>query len=432
MTYNGMELLWLFFVYSFLGWVIETAAAGVSQKKLVNRGYFSSPFCFAYGTAAVMMTSFFWELTDQWFFLFLGCAALGTAVEWVIGKALERMNHRRWWDYSKKKFNFDGYICLQYSILWGILGLVAVKYANGFFNMVFHLIPDPVRSILLFVLLGIAALDLIASTAAVFHISKGMGKVRQWNSRIMSVTSKMAGAIVSCVEHRLLKAYPVLLEKADKAAGEGKFAEGCSFYKLFLLFFIGALLGDLVETVFCRFSMGWWMSRSSLVWGPFSIVWGIAIALATILLYKDREKPDAHIFIVGTVMGGVYEYLCSVFTELVFGKIFWDYSKIPFNLGGRINLLFCFFWGIAAVVWIKLLYPRISSLIEKIPKVPGVIVTWILVIFMVCNMVVSSAALIRYDAREKGIEPRNSIEQLLDERFPDERMERIYPNAKSR
>lgn len=55
------------------------------------------------------------------------------------------------------------------------------------------------------------------------------------------------------------------------------------------------------------------------------------------------------------------------FTELVFGTVFWDYSDIPFNLGGRINLLYCFFWGIAAVIWLKILYPRLSALIEKIP-----------------------------------------------------------------
>lgn len=66
-------------------------------------------------------------------------------------------------------------------------------------------------------------------------------------------------------------------------------------------------------------------------------------------------------FLTGTLLGGAYEYLCSVFTELVFGKVFWDYSKIPFNLGGRINLLYCFFWGIAAVVWFKILFPPVEN-----------------------------------------------------------------------
>ena len=127
------------------------------------------------------------------------------------------------------------------------------------------------------------------------------------------------------------------------------FARGASFYSILLLFFIGGVAGDLAETIFCRLKMGWWMSRSSVVWGPFSIVWGLALAAATLFLYKYRDRSASFFFVAGTLLGGLYEYLCSVFTELVFGTVFWDYSAIPFNLGGRINLLYCFFWGFAAV-----------------------------------------------------------------------------------
>ena len=84
----------------------------------------------------------------------------------------------------------------------------------------------------------------------------------------------------------------------------------------------------------------------------------------------------------------------AYFRRLVFGKVFWDYSKIPFNLGGRINLLYCFFWGIAAVVWMKMLYPFFSGLIEKVPKKAGHILTWVMLVFMVCNMLFSAMALI--------------------------------------
>ena len=226
--------------------------------------------------------------------------------------------------------------------------------------------------------------------------------------------------------------YDEAVTLASMIIKEGKFAEGCGFYKLFWLFLIGALLGDFTETIFCRITGGVWMSRSSLVWGPFSIVWGLAITLATTLLYKDRDKPDRHIFFVGTFLGGAYEYVCSVFTELVFGQVFWDYSQIPFNLGGRVNLLYCFFWGIAAVVWIKLLYPRFSGWIERIPKIAGYIATWILVVFMAADIIVSSAALVRYDQRAGGEAADHGWEQLIDENFDDGKMQRIYPNAKQR
>ncbi len=429
----GYELAMLFFIYSFLGWIAETVVKSLSKKKFVNRGFFTGPFCYIYGFSGVLMSIAFKDLRSQPVFLFLGCAALATAIEWFTGKFLERINYHKWWDYSKKKWNFDGYICLQYSILWGILGVLVVTYINDFFIGLFTMLPEVVRGIIIWVLLVIGLLDGIASFAAVFRIKKGMYAIYRWNSQLDRWTHRLAQWIISHVEKRMVKAYPSIQEdKTTESKTSAKFAAGCGFYKLFWLFFLGAFLGDLVETVFCRFSMGRWMSRSSLVWGPFSLVWGLAIVLATVLLYKDRERPDRHIFFIGTVLGGAYEYICSVFTEIVFGKVFWDYSKIPFNLGGRINLLFCLFWGIAAVVWIKILYPRVSWLIEKVPKRPGKIITWIAVAFMAVNMFVSMLALIRYDSRAHGEPAGSRWEQIMDERFDDERMEKIYPSAKPR
>lgn len=174
------------------------------------------------------------------------------------------------------------------------------------------------------------------------------------------------------------------------------------------------------------------MSRSSVVWGPFSIVWGLAIAMVTAMLYKYKDRSDGFLFWTGTFLGGAYEYLCSVFTELVFGKVFWDYSWMPFNLGGRINLLYCFFWGIAAVVWFKILYPKISGWIEKIPVVIGKTVTWMLIVFMCCNVVVSCMALIRYDERGRQVEATQSWQVYMDEHYDDAKMARIYPNAKTK
>ena len=181
----------------------------------------------------------------------------------------------------------------------------------------------------------------------------------------------------------------------------------------------------------CLLMAGVWMSRSSVVWGPFSIVWGLAIALVTAMLYKYKDKSDSFLFIIGTLLGGAYEYLCSVFTEIVFGKVFWDYSEIPFNLGGRINLLYCFFWGIAAVVWFKKIYPYISAWIEKIPMLAGKLLTWFLIVFMICNVAVSCIALVRYDERGKGVVAENSIQKWADEHYDDVKMEKIYPNAKA-
>lgn len=206
-------------------------------------------------------------------------------------------------------------------------------------------------------------------------------------------------------------------------------AQGCGFGQLFLLFMVGAFLGDLTEMVFCRITAGVWMSRSSVVWGPFSIVWGLGIAGVTALLYRRRSRSVLFLFGMGTLLGGAYEYLCSVFTEIAFGTIFWDYSNMPLNLNGRINLLFCFFWGIAVVVWFRFLYPYISNLLEKIPFAYGAVVIWALVAFMACDMMVSSMALMRYGQRSRGVLAAHGWQRIIDERFDDARMERIYPEA---
>ena len=107
-----MELLWLLFIYSFLGWVCETIVSTIKKKKFINRGFSNGPFCLVYGVAAVLIALTMDDLIDNPVFLFLGCGSLCTLIEWVTGKTLERMNQHKWWDYSKKRWNFDGYICL--------------------------------------------------------------------------------------------------------------------------------------------------------------------------------------------------------------------------------------------------------------------------------------------------------------------------------
>ncbi|MFG6347578.1 MAG: putative ABC transporter permease, partial [Lachnospiraceae bacterium] len=141
MNYTFYETAMLFFTYSFLAWLAETAVATIKEKDFRNRGFASGPFCFIYGFTAVIIAVFFQELKEDAFFLFLGSMAVATAAEWFTGKILERMKQKKWWDYSAKKWNFDGYICLQYSLLWGLLGFLSVRYVNGFITRLYGILP---------------------------------------------------------------------------------------------------------------------------------------------------------------------------------------------------------------------------------------------------------------------------------------------------
>ncbi len=430
-VFSGYELLWLFFVYSFLGWVLETVTATLRQRKFSNRGLVNGPFCVMYGITAVLISVGLQELTGFWLFLF--SMVYATVIEWIGGHLIEKAFKERWWDYSDVKWNLDGYICFPTSFVWGILGFVIVTWGNALTWKVLSFLPSLLMHILLLVLMGVLAVDVMASYLLL--LKKGP-YLEQWaaaNEQLDKVSNHLSMLITQWIEKRIQKAYPKVkkIQEAERAAAQGVFAEGCSFYKLVLLFIIGSFLGDIIETIFCRITMGYWMSRSSLVWGPFSVIWGMALAFVTLFLYKYKDSSDSFLFIMGTLLGGAYEYLCSVLAEIVFGKVFWDYSGLPFNLGGRINLLYCFFWGIAAVVWFKKVYPRLSGWIEKIPVRPGKIVTWILILFMVCNMAVSFVALVRYDQRAKGAKAENAVEQWVDTHYDDARMKKIYPKAKS-
>lgn len=437
MGYTTYELLWLFFAYSVLGWALGVAMESLKRKTFINAGVMSLPLCPVYGVGAVVNAIFLKELKGTPVFLFIGGMLLLAFLTIVTGVVLEHIFHRKWRDYSEQRFGFGGFITAPLLLLYGAGAVIELYFGNGLILSLVHLIPHFIGKIILIVVGVLFAADLSGTLAVVCKWRRHVNRMAAWTDGMQQMTDTFGNAITRMIRKRLEKTYPnirteelVAAKQKEEAPEAACFAAGCSLYKLIWLFLIGAFLGDIVETIFCRITMGYWMSRSSVVYGPFSVVWGLACALLTAFLYKYKDKSDRYIFGYGTIVGGAYEYLCSVFTELLFGTTFWDYSDIPFNLGGRINLLYCFFWGIAAVVWLKGIYPLFSGWIEKIPKKIGPVLTWIAVVLMIANITISALALARYSARQTGAAPTNAIEQQLDEHFPDSRMQRIYPKAK--
>ena len=426
MNLNFYTLSVIYLVYSFLGWVGETVVATIKGRQFTNRGMASGPFCFVYGTAGVLLAVGLADLRTNWLALFAGSFLIATVVEWVTAKFLERVHHRRWWDYSGKKFNLDGYVCLQYSVLWGVLGAVSVRWGNDLLLRLCAVFPPLLFHIAVWVSMSIAALDQISAAVVVERYAAKHPRLEQLGQELGKGKSRLQQKIAASVERRIQKAYPEAARPEPTTTAE----KAMSFSDLVWLFVVGAFLGDVVETIFCRVTAGVWMSRSSLVWGPFSVVWGLALVLAAVLLRGSERKSESRIFWFGVILGGAYEYVCSAVTELLFGTVFWDYSKFKFNLGGRINLLYCFFWGIAAVAWIRYGYPLVAKGMNKLKTHIRPWMTAALAVFMAVNMGVSALAMARYDARTSGVEAATPLAVFLDAHFDNARMERIYPNAK--
>ena len=201
-------------------------------------------------------------------------------------------------------------------------------------------------------------------------------------------------------------------------------------YELFWVFFLTSGLGALCEIVFCRFSMGWFMSRSGVLYGQFSLVWGVGAVLFTLLFCRRGTGRPAVIFCAGTAVGAVYEYACSWLQEAAFGASFWDYSHLPLNLNGRINLAFCLFWGGAALLWAKAACPLIRRWIGCIPGRVGRPLTLCLALLMAANIALSGAALLRSGARRQDVPAQNAVEAFLDRHYPDQRLKESFPTLR--
>lgn len=206
------------------------------------------------------------------------------------------------------------------------------------------------------------------------------------------------------------------------------FAAGMSFYKLALVFIIGSFAGVVIETIWCLLRHGYIESRNGVLWGPFSPLYGLGATALTLALYRFRNRGRWLSFVGGFVIGTVVEYVCSWWQEWAFGSRSWDYSALPFNINGRVCLLYSLFWGVLGVMWIKDIYPRLSKWILRIPEKAGQLLTWAMTIFMIVNCAVSGLACLRWSERIRGIPPANAYEAFMDAHFTDERMQSIWAN----
>ena len=215
-------------------------------------------------------------------------------------------------------------------------------------------------------------------------------------------------------------------ERTEEAAGAQVMP--LTAYRVFWLFLIAGFVGDLIEVAFWLLTRGELISRSSLVWGPFSLVWGLGAVLLPLAFHRMDDQSSARIFMAGTILGGGYEYICSWVQEVLFGACFWDYRHLPLNLNGRINLVFCLFWGVAALLWVRLAYPALCGFIDGLPQRTGRRIARAAALFLACSTVVSAAALCRMDQRRMGVPASGIITQFLDQAYPDSRLKARYPN----
>lgn len=205
------------------------------------------------------------------------------------------------------------------------------------------------------------------------------------------------------------------------------FAKGVCFYKVFVIFVFGCLLGTYYEEILNFFKEGVWDSRAGVVFGPFNPIYGFGLA-ACVWILGQKPRPWYQTWIYGALIGGGCEYILNFLQEKVIHSLSWDYSDKFLNLNGRTTIPFMIFWGLGALIIITFVYPFLSRVVEAIPYKIGKIFTNFFLVFLTIDMAMTGISLIRQSQRHQGIEATNPIDSFFDTYFSDEYLETIFPN----
>ena len=199
-------------------------------------------------------------------------------------------------------------------------------------------------------------------------------------------------------------------------------------FKIFWVFIIGSIIGYILEMIVGLVQNGHFVSKQGLLYGPFSQVYGVGLAVYYLVIPKNKKWIQ--IFLISMFFGGIVEYLFSYFQEFFFGTVSWDYKNLLFNINGRTSLLHCIYWGIGGILFVKFIRPYIEKLDNLYNKKLSLIITIAVAIFILFDIIISSLACARQVQRKENIEAKTSLEIFLDEHYSDEVLNKIYSNAK--
>lgn len=210
LIYNFQTYILLFFIYSFAGWFMESVGGILNVKKFVNRGFLIGPYCPVYGCGVILITILLQKYsTDIPALFFLSTLICGT-LEYATSYYMEKCFNARWWDYTNRKFNINGRICLETLLPFGIGGTLILCYINPFIVKYINLIPINILNILSYGLVSIFIIDIIFSFVIINSFKDETYKLKdnteEVSNKVKEVTSEMADKLLDKTEDALMKA----------------------------------------------------------------------------------------------------------------------------------------------------------------------------------------------------------------------------------
>jgi len=220
-----MDNLWILFlvftVYSFLGWLTESIFCSVPAGKFINRGFLNGPFCPIYGVGGVVVVSALTPFKENLVVLYLAGVIITTLLEYGTGFALEKVFRTKYWDYSTHRYNFQGRICLENSLLFGLMCVVGILFIHPTLLDLLESIPETVLPWVA----GIFVLYFVCdATLSVYTTFKLNGKLDEMQQVLDEIRERAAAFKADKIE-TMQSALACLIDEETKAAYQKALSE---------------------------------------------------------------------------------------------------------------------------------------------------------------------------------------------------------------
>lgn len=215
MPYTIVQWICFFFIYGFLGWCYESAYVSIKHKRWVNRGFVRGPLLPLYGSGAILLLFVTIPFRESLLLMFVSGAIGATILEYVTGVVMEALFKVRYWDYSKRKFNFQGHICLAATTLWGFFAIVIVKLVHRPIENLVMSLPESIIEIFVMVVTVVFAADFALSFKAAMDIRDVLIKLEEVQ-REMERMQKRLDVILAFAEDRREQAVMNTYERLDE------------------------------------------------------------------------------------------------------------------------------------------------------------------------------------------------------------------------
>ncbi len=210
LPYTFIDSMIMFFIYGFIGWIVEVIYYGVTEGKFINRGFLNGPHCPVYGLGFYGVIWFFSPLAHNFPVLFFGSAITATTVELLAGVILYWIFHLRWWDYTDYKFNFHGFICLRFSIYWGIACSLGVYMLHPTVMKLINFANGLTKYTVVSILSMILVLDIVVTVTSIFKFNERVRFISNISGGIRLVSDKLGTQIYDTVDTIVTKTSPAV------------------------------------------------------------------------------------------------------------------------------------------------------------------------------------------------------------------------------